>query len=146
MSQDVILDWLSARRPNSYTAAQILYHFGDKISQGAVYANLKKLRDSGQINYLWEEHSDRNVRRYFVGTDNEVSIGWRSRCDTSPEVADGTDLDYFLATEKVLVKLSCLVTVARDHFLGCSTRDSFNNYSRKGFIEETWHDVKRRLK
>lgn len=69
MSKDLILKWLEENFPKKYTAAQIMYFLrSDDLSESVIYANLKRLRDAGEVGWEWGTNlneKSRPARYYF---------------------------------------------------------------------------------
>ena len=69
MSKEIIINWLWENNPKKYTAAQIVYFLkSDELSESVIYANLKKLRAVGEVNWEWGTNlneKSRPARYYF---------------------------------------------------------------------------------
>jgi len=77
MSQNQILLFLQQMYPNKYSIAQLIYHLKNQGLAGSViYANVKKLREKGEIAWGWGEYLSKKSRpaRYYWSKTATVAV------------------------------------------------------------------------
>ena len=142
MSQEIIRTFLE-QHLNRYNAAQIVYHLSGKLSPSVIYANLAKLRNKGEISFVWSDYLSRNGRPIRLYYSKELKEPVKKEVIRDTKLVFVTEQDYFNETEFLLRDLLVQIKKIKEYLFGLKHKKSFESYEKKGLILSLWNECKK---